>query len=124
MDKFQALHSFWASFGIDAYDENTVPTGDAKPAYPYITYDASISNLGAPVALSGSLWYYGTSWSQVTTKLSEIQLRLGRGGQMIPMDGGALWIVQGSPFAQRVSDPNDMVRRIFINIEAEYITAD
>jgi len=124
MDKWQTLHSFWSSFGLPAYDENTVPTGDQKPSYPYITYDAVISDFGNPVALSGSLWYYGTSWSQVTTKLSEIQSVIGRGGKFLPFDGGALWIKKGSPFAQRVSDSNDMIRRIFINIEAEFITAD
>ncbi len=124
MDKLQALHSFWESFDLSAYDENTVPTGDNKPDYPYITYDASVSNFGSSVALSGSLWYYGTTWSQATTKMTEIQSYVGRGGVMIPCDDGAVWIKQGSPFAQRVADPNDMVRRIYINVEAEFITAD
>ena len=124
MDKFQAIHSFWSSFQIPAYDENTVPTADDKPSYPYITYDAVVGNLGDFVAMSGSLWYYGTSWSQITTKLSEIAAKIGRGGYMIPIDGGALWIKRGSPFAQRVSDSNDMIRRIFINIEAEFISAE
>ena len=124
MDKFQALQSFWSSFGIPAYDENTVPSGEDKPVYPYITYDAAVTNFGGHVALSGSIWYYGTSWAQVTTKMTEIQSAIGRGGSFIQIDGGALWIKQGSPFAQRVSDPNDMVRRILINIEAEFLTAD
>ena len=123
MDKFQALQSFWESFGLPAYDENTVPTGDSAPTLPYITYDAVTSNFGSTVALSGSLWYYGTSWSQITTKMLEIQSEIGRGGKMIPMDDGALWIRQGNPFAQRMSDPNDMIRRIYMNIEAEYLTA-
>lgn len=122
MDKFQALHSFWSSFGLYAYDENTVPTGNDKPNYPYITYDAAIADFGQPVALSGSLWYYGTSWSQITTKMTEIEDRIRRGGQMIPCDGGGIWIKQGTPFAQRVNDSNDMIRRIFMNIEVEYIT--
>lgn len=31
---------------------------------------------------------------------------------------------RGSPFAQRMSDPNDdMIRRIYINITAEFLTA-
>ena len=124
MDKFQALQTFWSSFSIPAYDENTVPTGDAKPSYPYITYDAISGNLGDVCAMSGSIWDYGTSWARVTTKLNEIQSSIGRGGKYIQIDGGGLWIKRGSPFAQRVSDPNDMVRRIFINIEAEFITAD
>ena len=123
MDKFQAIASFWESFGIPAYDENTVPTGDNRPSFPYITYDASVSNLGYPVAMSGSIWYYGTSWAMITAKMTEIQSEIGMGGKIIPCDGGALWIKQGSPFAQRMSDPNDMVRRILINIEAEFLTA-
>lgn len=123
MDKFQALQSFWESFGLPAYDENTVPTGDSAPTLPYITYDAVTSNFGSTVALSGSLWYYGTSWSQITTKMLEIQSEIGRGGKMIPMDDGALWIRQGNPFAQRMADPNDMIRRIYMNIEVEFLTA-
>lgn len=123
MDKFQALQSFWSSFGIPAFDENTVPTGDDRPALPYITYDAKASSFGDSVSVSGSLWYYGTSWSAITTKFTEIDARIGLGGCMIPVDGGAVWIRRGSPFAQRVSDDNDMIRRIFMNIEAEFITA-
>jgi len=124
MDKFQALQSFWSSFGIPAYDENTVPTAEDRPAFPYITYDAVIGSLGSPVAMSGSLWDYGTSWSKITTKMTEIQSDLGRGGKILPCDGGAVWIKPASPFAQRMSDDNDMIRRILINIEAEYFTAD
>ena len=124
MDKFQALQTFWESFGIPAYDENTVPTGDDAPAFPYITYDAVVSNLGTPVAMNASLWYYGTSWAQITTKMAEIQSAIGRGGKMLRIDDGAIWIVQGTPFAQRMADSNDMIRRIFINITAQYLTAD
>lgn len=124
MDKWQALQSFWGSFGIPAYDETSVPTGESKPAYPYITYDAAVSNLGSPVALSGSLWYYGTSWAPASAKLEEIRSKLTRGGLMTAIDGGGLWLKQGSPFALRMPDPNDMIRRIYINIEAEFITAD
>lgn len=123
MDKFQALYSFWSSFGIPAYDENTVPTGDDLPAFPYITYDAVISNLDHPVAMSASLWYYGTSWTAITAKLAEIEAELGRGGVTLPINDGAVWIKKGSPFAQRMSDENDMIRRIYINIEAEFFTA-
>lgn len=123
MDKFQTVHSFWSSFGLNAYDENTVPAGDDLPELPYITYDVVIGDFGDFTAMSASLWYYGTSWSQITAKLSEIEARLGRGGVVLPTDNGAIWITKGSPFAQRMSDENDMIRRIFMNISAEYITA-
>lgn len=123
MDKFQALQSFWASFGLPAYDENTVPTSENKPSFPYITYNAAVSCFGRSVAMSGSLWYYGPSWSEITAKAITIGKEISRGGKMIPLNDGAVWIRQGSPFAQRMPDPNDMVRRVIINIEAEFITA-
>lgn len=124
MDKFQAMQNFWSSFGIPAYDENTVPTGDDRPELPYITYDCSIGSLGDTLAMSASLWYHGTSWSQITTKLLEIESTIGRGGLTLPIDNGAVWIKKGTPFAQRMGDPdNDMIRRIFINIAVEFFTA-
>lgn len=123
MDKFQALQSFWGSFGIPAYDESTVPTGENKPAMPYITYDAVVGNLGDRCAMSASIWYRGTSWSEATTKLTEIASALNRSGKVIPMDEGAVWIKAGSPFAQRMPDSDDTVRRIYINVTAEYITS-
>ena len=124
MDKSQALQSFWSSFGIPAFDENTVPDKDNKPSFPYITYDVVTGSFGDFVAMSGSIWDYGTSWSRITTKMTEIQSEIGRGGKMMPCDGGAMWIKRGSPFAQRMADDNDMIRRIFINVVAEFITAD
>lgn len=41
MDRAQAIHSFWNSFGLKAYDENTVPD-NAK--LPYITYEVAVSS--------------------------------------------------------------------------------
>ena len=123
MDKFQALQTFWSSFGIDAYDESTVPTGDFRPELPYITYSVEVSDFYRPVYLNASIWYYGASWSAITTKLSEVSSAIGLGGKILPVDGGGLWIKRGFPFAQRMSDPDDMVRRIYLNIEAEFITA-
>ena len=124
MDKFQAIQAFWESFELDAYDENTVPTGSFMPELPYITYEASTSDFNNSISLHASLWYYGSSWEPISKKLSEIESYIGRGGIMLPVDGGAIWIVKEKPFAQRMSDKNDMIRRIFMRISAEFITAD
>lgn len=119
MDKSQAIYSFWNNFGIPAYDENTVRE-DAQ--MPYITYNTVLDNLGHPVNLNGNLWYKGTSWRDITSKLEEITEFL-KDGKIIPIDGGYMWIVRGSPFAQRVADENDLIRRIYINLTAEFLTA-
>ena len=123
MDKFQAIQNFWSSFGLEAYDESTVPTGEYKPELPYITYDTAISSLNSPIYLHGSLWYYSASWVKITEKLIEIENYLGRGGVTLLIDEGAVWIRKGYPFAQRMGDPDDMIRRIYINLEAEFLTA-
>lgn len=125
MDKAQAIHSFWSSFGIPAYDENTIPTGENRPNPPYITYNVSTGALEDILLLTASVWYYDTSWVNVTEKVDEIAEKLGRNGfHIIELDEGYLWIVQGSPFAQRMSDPeDDMLRRIYLNVTAEFLTA-
>ena len=118
VNKEQALQSFWASFTIPAYDESTVPDG-AK--LPYITYSVSINDFKVPVVMTANIWYRDTSWNDITNKYIEIENAIGMGGKMIPYEDGAIWLYKGSPFAQRVRDEDDMIRRIYLNVEAEYI---
>lgn len=121
MDRTQALYSFWSSFGLPAYDEQTVPDGVQMP---YITYETAAGDLYQQVALTASIWYRSNSWSEITQKMENINDELGLGGKVVPFEGGALWIKRGSPFAQRVAEPNDdSVRRYFLNIVAEFISA-
>jgi hypothetical protein len=122
MGKEEALYSFWNSFGLPAYDEQTVPD-DA--VMPYITYETITDSINRNFLLTGSLWYKSTSWEEISLKSQEIASHLGQGGSVIPYNGGALWITRGTPFAQRISDPSDdSVRRIYININAEYLGSD
>lgn len=118
MDNAQALHAFWNSFGVPAYDENTVP--DNAP-YPRITYDVVEGSAGASVTSSAQLFDYAKSWATIEGVKQTVNTRLRRGGQAIPTDEGGIWITPGSPFMQRVAGDNDMIRRILINIDVNYI---
>ena len=121
MDKAQALQSFWASFGLTAYDELTVPD-DAQA--PYITYETNLDGLPNSLSLTGSVWYRSTTWSAVEAKVKQIEDFIGYGGTVIQYTDGALWIKKRLPFAQRIADPNDdMIRRYYINIEADFLSA-
>lgn len=121
MDRTQALYNFWASFGLPAYDEQTVPDGVQMP---YITYETVTGDLFTQVALTASIWYRSSSWAAITQKMEQINDELGLGGKTIPFEGGILWIKRGTPFAQRVAEPNDdAVRRYFLNVTAEFISA-
>lgn len=124
MTREKALHQFWSSFGLKAYDEMTVPTGDDAPALPYITYEVVTDNLNHPVSISGSVWYRSTSWTEVTQKAEQIAEAIGYGHLMIKIDGGYMYLTRGTPFAQRVGDEDDSIRRILLNLTCEYLTAN
>ena len=120
MNSSQALNAFWNGFGLKFYDENTVPEG---ASLPYGTYNEAISYFDEPVMMSASLWYKGQSWVEITQKAMEIGAAIGLSGKIIPFDGGKLWIKRGRPFAQRMSDENEQIRRMYLNIEVEYFTS-
>ena len=125
MTKEAALHAFYSSFGLKAYEENAVPTGDDAPDFPYLTYSVSSDSIGTEVALTASLWYRGTSWVQANAKAEEISRQIGRGGKILPCEGGAIWLRRGTPFAQSMGDESDdQIKRKYINITAEFLTAD
>ena len=123
MDKLQAYQSFWESFELTAYDENTVPDGAmALNNGKYITYEMADSDFDRTIALTASLWYDGYSWAEISQKELEIAHDISRGGKIIPCDGGAIWIKRGAPWAQRMSDSSsDKIRRIVLNVEVEFL---
>lgn len=122
MDKYQALNAFWNSFTWPAYDEGTVP--DDAPL-PRITYSVVTDSLGFPVMIPASLWDRSTSWESVSKKAEEIAEAIVKmNPPAIKIDTGRLYLTKGSPFAQRLQEPSDdMVRRIYLNVDAEYFTA-
>ena len=125
MTKAAAIYQFWKSFGLPTYEENSVPTGDNAPALPYLTYQFATDDFGKEVALTSSLWYRSTSWTQANEKAEEVSKAIGRGGKMLPCDGGAIWIKKGTPFAQNMGDESDdMIKRKYLNLVVEYFTAD
>ena len=125
MTKAAAIHNFWAGFGLTAFEENSVPTGKDAPAFPYITYQLITDSFGGGVAMTASLWYRSSSWVNANAKADEISEAIGYGGNVILYDGGSIWLKRGKPFAQRMGDASDqMIKRIIINIEAEYFSRD
>ena len=122
MTKAAAIYQFWSSFGLTAYEENTVPT-DAD--FPYITYQLVTDSFDREIPLTASIWYRSESWAGINAKTDEISQKISRGGKVIPCDGGAIWLKRGQPFAQSMGDESDdLIKRKYINITAEFMTAD
>lgn len=122
MTKAAAIYQFWNSFGLTAYEENTVPT-DA--AFPYITYQLVTDSFDREVTATASLWYRGESWTAINAKTEEISQAISLGGKIIACAGGAIWLKRGQPFAQSMGDESDnLIKRKYLNITAEFMTAD
>ena len=122
MTKAAAIYQFWSSFGLTAYEENTVPT-DA--AFPYITYQLVTDSFDREIPLTASLWYRSESWTAINAKTDEISQKISRGGKIISCDGGAIWLKRGQPFAQNMGDESDdLIKRKYLNITAEFMTAE
>lgn len=122
MTKAAAIYQFWASFGLSAYEENSVPD---TSTFPYITYQLVTDSFENEVILTGSIWYRDTSWLSVNAKAEEISQAIGWGGKLIDCDGGKIWLKRGSPFAQNMGDDtDDLIKRKYINLSAEFFTAN
>ncbi len=109
----EALHQFWNSFGVNAYDENTVPE-DAP--YPRITYEVVFGNFDSDSISSVDIWDYGRFWDGVTDIKDLIMERIGEdcGGGDIRYDGGKITLYAEQ--WRRTPDDNPEIRHITINI--------
>ena len=122
MTKAAAMYQFWNSFGLTAYEENTVPD-DAK--FPYITYQLVTDSFDREVPVTASIWYRSESWTAINAKTEEISQKISRGGKIIHCNDGAIWLKRGQPFAQNMGDESDnLIKRKYLNITAEFMTAD
>ena len=122
MTKAAAIYQFWNSFGLTAYEENTVPT-DAT--FPYITYQLVTDSFDREVPVAVSLWYRSESWTAINAKTEEISANIGLGGKIIKCDGGRIWIKRGQPFAQNMGDESDdLIKRKYLNLTFEFFTSN
>ena len=130
MTKAAAIYQFWNSFGIKAYEENTVIDADeegnsVEPQFPYFRYQLVTDSFDREVAATASLWYRGESWTAINAKTEEIAQHIGLGGKIIKCDGGRIWIKRGQPFAQNMGDESDdLIKRKYLNLTFEFFTAN
>ena len=124
MTKAACFYQFWSQFGLNAYEENEVPTGADAPEFPYITYELVTDRWLNTTAMSASLWYRGDSWKPANAKADEIAKYINLGGVALMCDEGGILVRMGSPFAQNMGDNSDEdIKRKVINITAEFLTA-
>ena len=130
MTKAAAINEFWNSFGLKAFEENTLLDVDEndqeiKPEFPYITYQLVTDSFDREVAATANIWYRTTGWKAINAKTEEIAQHIGLGGKIIKCDGGRIWIKRGQPFAQNMGDErDDLIKRKYLNLTFEFFTAN
>lgn len=120
MDKWQAQHDFWSSFGVDAYEEHSVPDG-AK--FPRITYESASSVFESLVSITASIWTRSTSWATADALADTIERYIKNMG-CPEIKGGRYRVYIGdTTFAQKMDDPeDDQIKRIILNVTFEFMT--
>jgi len=132
MNKQQAYNSFWRSFGVLAFEENTVPDDDtiqklidegvAESKYPYITYQVVTGDIEDILTVTASIWDKNTSWER-SDLLSNRISKYTKDMSIIRLDNGGMFINKGSPFSQHMSEEGDpSIRRIILNISVNFFT--
>lgn len=120
MDRWEAQYNFWASFGIPAYEENSVPDLD-EVVFPYLTYEAAVSGFDESAMVSVSIWTRSTSWAEADTLADNIEGRIKNGGALLPYDNGVIWATPSTPFAQNMGDESDdRIKRKILNINLQF----
>lgn len=114
----QALHNFYSSFDITAYEENSV-LETAK--MPYITYNVVTNTLNDnTTSLIANVYYKSNSWTEINKKVEEISNAL-MNGKRISVDNGVIVLYRGNPFAFNADEGDITIKRKQLNIECDYI---
>ena len=131
MNKQQAYNSFWNSFGVLAFEENSAPAiSDIKeiaksmslPDDIYITYQVLIDDLNNAVYPTASIYSRSSSWEKADLLANTISERI-QTMNTIRLDEGRMFITKGSPFAQHQLEEGDYtIRRIILNLGVEFFT--
>ena len=105
MTQTEAFAAFLARSGLPVFAAGDVPeeAADTAPDGAYITFAAAEGVWGQTIALTADLWAYG-SRRRAGALAREILRRCGRGGCLLPCDGGALWLLPGSPPLTALTD--------------------
>ena len=120
LDKWSAQKVYWSSFGMPAYQENTVPD-DKKDKYPYLTYQAVNGQLGGQLTASANLYYKGTSWATIMQEVGQMEKAIDR---QVFIDGGVMKVRKPlANFAQPAPEASDSkIRRMLLTVEIEFLT--
>ena len=116
LNRWQAQYTFWSSFGLPAYEQNSVP--DARDiTYPYITYEV----VGAPpisnTFINVSIWTRSSSPRIAMSIADKIFERFKSGEAEIKYNGGGFFMTPEDNFIQIMDDNSDKsIKRAILSL--------
>lgn len=122
MTKAAALHQFFSSFGIPAYEATSVlnESGEPDVTFPYLTYELTLGAFEETTFPTVNLWYRSTSNVAINAKAQEIMDRC-HNGAPITFDGGGAMIYCGN--WQALSDEVDrFIKRRYSNFTIQWVS--
>lgn len=123
MLKEAAINKFFSSFGVKAYEQNSVPDGSDRPAYPYITYELRTDAFGEyDTSVLFSIWDSNSSIARVVQIKDAISRALGEAGKMLNCDDGYILIMRDSPFADLRAEEDKKIKRELCSIKMRFYT--
>lgn len=144
MTKQATLHSFLNSAIpiTPRTDEEAGETLNFLPFYPvgnvpeyaqqnftkgwsYGTYTPVFDSIsGSSVQITINLWAYTAQEKPLNDAANALAKAVGYGGKSVKCDGGYIWLRRGTPWCQNLYEDDDNIKRRYINLTAEYLTAD
>lgn len=144
MTKQAALHAF-LNTAIPITPRTDTETGETLnflPFYPvgnvpdyaqqnftkgwsYGTYTPVFDSFGgSPVSLTINIWAYTLKEKPLNDAANALAKAVGYGGKPVKCDGGYIWLRRGTPWCQNLYEDDFNIKRRYINLTAEYLTAD
>lgn len=111
------LYDYFNQF-LPSYIENQVPE---EAVFPYLTYTVSCDEIFNDNLIQARIWTKGNSTSDLRKYSDLIAENIGNGTLFDCKEGGTLWIKQGSPFMQIVTDEDITIKSVFINLETNFL---
>lgn len=114
------LQTFYGSFGLRAFPEQSVPDRDENGDElepPYITYSVAMPDWRSNTLHHARVYWRSYSLSDVSAKADEIAARIGEGITLRSEDG-YITLAHGQPFMQfQPVDEKDEIKIVYINME-------
>lgn len=108
----KALKTYFSSFGLPAYQQDSVPD---DVDLPYITYPLKEPEWNQQTTFYVIVWYRSTGYQDLLTTVDAILADIGE-GRIINLEGGYLVLYPDSTLVQEYNDEDGKAKGMYISL--------